>query len=155
MNVICFKNQQNKPNSYNEHISSVCKMTWCPVKSTLRDTSQSCTHPVNPPSPSSPLFGILRRCAQKPERTLSAVDTEWMPGSANTEKGLWHEAARLLPKRNCSVRPAVRDESRRSTTGLPKVVPPLQRRREERRGKIRPPAVRASDEEKRRAEGIG
>lgn len=37
------------------------------------------------------------------------------------------------------------------------LVPPLQRRREETRraGKIPPNAVRASDEEKRRAEGIG
>ncbi|KAK7913362.1 hypothetical protein WMY93_013573 [Mugilogobius chulae] len=95
--------------------------------------------------------------SQKPELTGAPhrVDTEWMLRSAGVETQVWScVASRLQSKRDSHVRPAVHLQTSKRTTGLPLGVPFL-RHQGQRGGKISPPAVRASDEEKRRAEGIG
>lgn len=113
----------------------------------------------------------LHRCAQKRERSRSAVDAgepieqEDAHGERNA---LWKKKRKKKPlcsggiktsKRGAlsvsDQRSGLEERSRRNTERL--FIPPLQQRREETRrgGKIPLNAVRAPDEEKRRAEGIG
>lgn len=89
---------------------------------------------------------------------------KWVLNSSKSKRGKTREKSllqhvqtiKLLCKRSISVRSAVKGEKSKRKTER-QFVTPLQHRREERRrgGKIPLHAVRASDEEKRRAEGIG